>query len=433
MEKKTIGKFIATLRKANGMTQKELGEKLFVSDKTVSRWERDECTPELSLIPVIAEIFNISSDELLRGERIPATPILEEKNKIKTEKQVKRILKTRLLNYKNKLLICLGITILGILVSLLCNFAFYRAILGFCISSITFALSIILIFYFSGNMYLKADEEEDFFIDRATKLFFHTSASKLCRNFIIACICSFISTLPFAFAGSAYVGLNFEYWFMEMLISVLVTFLLCCILYKTIIEKILINKELLFLSEKEKVLNQRRKRIFKRCGLPCFLVFIFLFISVIIFQEFINAYQLVKPQTFENFDSFKTYMETYVPYSEYIDENGNVNVEIFEETIYPDESPEKEKEQKDNHTGDYQTIEDLNGNVLYTFEWNNRSVRKFEFSNTADRLPIKVYTNADVSSANNRIADISQCIFFAMLADVIVFIILYTVKMKAKE
>ena len=39
MEKKTIGKFISELRKANGMTQKELGEKPFVSDKTVSRWE----------------------------------------------------------------------------------------------------------------------------------------------------------------------------------------------------------------------------------------------------------------------------------------------------------------------------------------------------------------------------------------------------------
>lgn len=69
MEKKTIGKFIAALRKANGMTQKELGEKLFVSDKTVSRWECDECTPELSLIPSIAEIFGITTDELLRGER----------------------------------------------------------------------------------------------------------------------------------------------------------------------------------------------------------------------------------------------------------------------------------------------------------------------------------------------------------------------------
>lgn len=69
MEKMTIGKFIAALRRASGMTQKELGERLYVSDKTVSRWERDECTPELNLIPAIAEIFGITSDELLRGQR----------------------------------------------------------------------------------------------------------------------------------------------------------------------------------------------------------------------------------------------------------------------------------------------------------------------------------------------------------------------------
>ena len=59
MEKKTIGSFIAALRKANGMTQKELAEKLNVSDKSVSRWERDDGAPDLSVIPVIAEIFGV--------------------------------------------------------------------------------------------------------------------------------------------------------------------------------------------------------------------------------------------------------------------------------------------------------------------------------------------------------------------------------------
>ena len=69
MEKKTIGGLIAALRKANGMTQKELAERLNVSDKTISRWERDDGAPDLSVIPVIAEIFDITCDELLRGER----------------------------------------------------------------------------------------------------------------------------------------------------------------------------------------------------------------------------------------------------------------------------------------------------------------------------------------------------------------------------
>lgn len=66
MERKTIGSFIAALRKANGMTQKELADRLLVSDKAVSRWERDECAPDISLIPVIAELFGVTSDELLK-------------------------------------------------------------------------------------------------------------------------------------------------------------------------------------------------------------------------------------------------------------------------------------------------------------------------------------------------------------------------------
>lgn len=78
MEKKTMGSFIAALRKANGMTQKDLAEKLNVSDKAVSRWERDENAPDLSLIPVIAEIFGITADELLRGQRNPVSEKAEE-------------------------------------------------------------------------------------------------------------------------------------------------------------------------------------------------------------------------------------------------------------------------------------------------------------------------------------------------------------------
>ncbi len=87
MEKKTIGSFIAVLRKAAGMTQRELSEKLNVSDKAVSRWERDETLPDLTLIPVLAEVFGVTSDELLRGQRIPR----EEPPEDRREKSSKRL------------------------------------------------------------------------------------------------------------------------------------------------------------------------------------------------------------------------------------------------------------------------------------------------------------------------------------------------------
>ena len=74
MEKKTIGTFIAVLRKANGMTQQELADKLNISNKAVSRWERNECAPDISLIPALAEIFDVTCDELLKASVFRASP-----------------------------------------------------------------------------------------------------------------------------------------------------------------------------------------------------------------------------------------------------------------------------------------------------------------------------------------------------------------------
>lgn len=72
MERKSLGSFLSTLRKANGMKQKELAQRLNVSDKSVSRLECDDGAPDLSIIPALAEIFEGSCDELLCGERLPA-------------------------------------------------------------------------------------------------------------------------------------------------------------------------------------------------------------------------------------------------------------------------------------------------------------------------------------------------------------------------
>lgn len=77
MEKKSIGSFIAALRKASGLTQKQLADKLNVSDKAVSRWERDEAMPDILLLPAIADLFGVTVDELLRGERMREAPTRE--------------------------------------------------------------------------------------------------------------------------------------------------------------------------------------------------------------------------------------------------------------------------------------------------------------------------------------------------------------------
>ena len=68
MSKHSIGKTIATLRKAKGWTQVELAEKLNVSDKAVSKWESESGLPEISQLPTMATLFGVTIDYLLTGK-----------------------------------------------------------------------------------------------------------------------------------------------------------------------------------------------------------------------------------------------------------------------------------------------------------------------------------------------------------------------------
>ena len=65
MKKQTFGTMIAALRKEQGMTQLELAEKMGVTDKAVSKWERDLSFPDVNSIPKLAEIFNVTVDEMM--------------------------------------------------------------------------------------------------------------------------------------------------------------------------------------------------------------------------------------------------------------------------------------------------------------------------------------------------------------------------------
>lgn len=77
MDVKKIGRFIAENRKAKQLTQKELAEKLGVSDKTVSRWENGNYMPDLSLLQPLSEELGISLNELLSGEHIEQEKVAE--------------------------------------------------------------------------------------------------------------------------------------------------------------------------------------------------------------------------------------------------------------------------------------------------------------------------------------------------------------------
>lgn len=68
MDARTMGALIAARRKALGLTQKQLAERLLVSDKAVSKWENGASYPEVTLLPPLAQLLGITVDELIAGE-----------------------------------------------------------------------------------------------------------------------------------------------------------------------------------------------------------------------------------------------------------------------------------------------------------------------------------------------------------------------------
>ena len=87
MDPKKTGIIISDARKKLNMTQKDLADKLYISDKAVSKWERGLCFPDISVLIPLTEILNISLYDLLRGEKV-------------NKKEVEETLKSTI-NYSN--------------------------------------------------------------------------------------------------------------------------------------------------------------------------------------------------------------------------------------------------------------------------------------------------------------------------------------------
>ncbi len=228
MEPRSIGAFIAALRKANGLTQRQLAEKLNVSDKAVSRWERDEALPDLTLIPVLAEIFGVTSDEILRGQRRTESAPDTKYEARKTEQQKKFILNQALANYRIHSLISGAIALIGIIAAMIANMGFLRAYIGF------FAATI---FYVGAGLHqaiitiqtinaMDPDGEASNSLGSAKKSIFQTAAG-VCT---LICVL-FAASLPLlVLVGDAYVGLSSQSWILHGGHYALITLVLCWVI-----------------------------------------------------------------------------------------------------------------------------------------------------------------------------------------------------------
>lgn len=160
MEKKSMGSFLTVLRKANGLTQKQLAEKLNVSDKAVSRWERDECAPDLSLIPVLAEIYGVTSDEILRGQRTDPDKLYYGADRANAQKQRNRILKSTKTKFVYRSLLTVALAVVGVLLAYILNTEFSKANAGFLVGCIFFVAAAVSQTLFLVTGFASVSEEE---------------------------------------------------------------------------------------------------------------------------------------------------------------------------------------------------------------------------------------------------------------------------------
>lgn len=98
MDKKEIGRKISAIRKEHGMTQKELAEKLHVTDKSVSKWETGTHFPDIAIMEDLAIALGISVAELLGLENVSSEELISEITKISLEEkeEIKKALRFRM-------------------------------------------------------------------------------------------------------------------------------------------------------------------------------------------------------------------------------------------------------------------------------------------------------------------------------------------------
>lgn len=401
MEKKTIGKFISALRRANGMTQKELGEKLFVSDKTVSRWERDECTPELSLIPAIAELFGITTDELLRGERknfageCMDDEVMHAKLKAKSEKQFKAMLRSSRVKYQNLSFIAVGISVTGLLAAMICNLGFTRAVLGFGLGCIFLLISIIFqVCNVTGKLIPLAEEDEkQNFEIRKTNVWIIERA--VCVTLVNAGEFGFLLPLVLLSEGGN-TGLTLGAWTGFGALGMLAVSVTTYVVYVLLFRGRMFKKEHLLPDEKYMAWMRADKRIMKKILMRSGVIALALGIAAVIVSN-LDAHLFVNPIVFETIPEFQAYML----------ENQNTHFENGEDIVISGTDELLANENAISHavgiidesTGNIQEganwsqVFDREGNVMFSY-----AAGDFYYlikSDAVDGVPIEVYLKRD--------------------------------------
>lgn len=375
MEKKTLGAFIAVLRKSRGMTQRELAEKLGVSDKTVSHWERDESAPDISVIPVIAEIFNVTCDELLKGEKAKDTNEITPKN---NQKQLKYLLEKNYAKFRTQCLILTGVALAGFVFAFLAYWEwawnFFLVDLIFFIGSV-FGL---IIFKVQNKPVIYSEEIDGNFAEKYQKKSREIFWYSILTNVVLTCIS--IGDIGFIIAPIAGI-------------------LLYLILRLT--------KQITF-KEKNQIIE---KIIVKTVAVVLVLVLAFtgLFFGL---PEILTEINTPDPIHFENMEELKSFMEIEKPLPQYASGFQGANLGSHGEEV--------DGEMFESYY-DVDTDE-----IIVEFFWRNNEVQHIEFMTEEDGSYVAdvYYFENDVTTPYQ---DVMLPVFYAYYPVVIISAILICV------
>lgn len=421
MEKKTIGKFIAALRKANGMTQRELGERLFVSDKTVSRWECDECTPELSLIPSIAEIFGITTDELLRGERRSA-PCLSEQDaahSARGDKQFKLMLDSTCRRYNNLTLISIGITVFGFICALVADLGFSRGLIAFCFSAIFCVASEICQICFARNARICLDNDDAYAdkINDTNNCIVKSALKVTLINILVLAFC-----LPTAvLINGASFGLIFPSWLLFGSIFSFIAFVLSYVIYVAFIHGELCKRGLLTVSESVAVVIKKNRRSLIKTVIIALLIALVLW-GLLLVLDIVGFEPFVWQRRFENPDDFKRaverdYKNWLIEGYSYVNEKGETAVQIP-----PD------------HKVTEGRIRNADGKVICEYYYNPDLYYSIKFSNDSfDKMPVTVITKEARANAQDIFYTLQGLLVILIVVDFIASFTIHLIKMHKKD
>lgn len=340
MAKNSIGQFIAALRKANGLTQQEVADRLNVSNKAVSRWERDECAPDLSAIPALAEMFGITCDELLRGERSnpdrDADVETTSKLKAKSDKQFRLMLHSRKKKFTNLSLISIGLVIVGLIAAMICNLGFSKGLLGFCLASVFFVAATICQICFTVSCRILIDEddtERSEVIQKVNTKMVFSSVKIFFAILLMLVFCLPIAVFTVEYFNSYY-GLEIGSWILYGSLFVVVTFLLAFCVYKTFVLKALINKEMVWLDELAVSKVNAGSKLLKKICIVFTVAFAIILFATYVITSSVSESTFIESKQFSDPNEFIAYVQS--DYDAWYEEGyGDLHTQISNENDNP--------------------------------------------------------------------------------------------------